>query len=127
MDAQDTYYAGTNKWLGRSSKRWFIVASSLCCRKAALETFTYAIVVDACGTGVNVNTVYPPANVDTGFFRDKPANQCHDLHTVIIFDEPTALLVGGLPARLGGIRLDRWVRSDDRDYYLRRMREPEAA
>lgn len=92
--------------------------------KAALEAFVYVLALEARGTGVNANTIYPSVKIDTGFFRHLPADQRHDLHPATILDAPTAFLVELPPGRLSGISLDQQAWDDDPDY-RRRLGEPE--
>lgn len=85
-----------------------------CASKAGVEMLARVLALELAGTGVNVNTVFPSAIIDTGFFAHLPPDSRPKLEPPDILNEAALFLARLGPGALSGHSLDhaRW-REDD--------------
>lgn len=81
-----------------------------CTSKAAVEMLARVLAIELAEDGVNVNTLFPSAMIDTGFFAHWDADARAALAPPTILDETAAFLAALAPGAATGRSLDqqRW-------------------
>ena len=92
-----------------------------CSSKAAVEMLARVMALELKNHGVNVNTLFPSAMIDTGFFAHWDQDRRADLAPATLLNEAAAYLADLPPGALSGhaVDQDRW----DRDPAYRRNLE----
>jgi 3-oxoacyl-[acyl-carrier protein] reductase len=92
-----------------------------CASKAAIEMLMRVMARELRSEGINVNSLFPSAMIDTGFFAHWSAAQRATLAPPDILNEPARFLAGLPSGSLSGVSLDqqRW---DDDAAYRERLR-----
>lgn len=85
-----------------------------CTSKAAVEMLARVMAKELAEKGVNVNTLYPSAIIDTGFFAHWPDEQHKTLSPPSLLNATAAYLVDLAPGAATGRSLDqdRWDKDD---------------
>lgn len=83
-----------------------------CTSKAAVEMLARVMALELASTGINVNTLFPSAMIDTGFFARWDAAARAKLAAPGILNETAAFLAALAPGAATGRALDqaRWVK-----------------
>lgn len=83
-----------------------------CTSKAAVEMLARVLAIELAPKGINVNTLYPSAMIDTGFFAHWPEEERRRLASPTILNASAAFLMGLPPGAATGRSLDqeRWDR-----------------
>lgn len=87
-----------------------------CSSKAAIEMLARVMALELAPKGVNVNTLFPSAIIDTGFFAHWDEDQRATLAPATILNETAAFLASLAPGQLTGHSLDHARWDNDRAY-----------
>lgn len=93
-----------------------------CASKSAIEMLTRVMALELRGDGINVNSLFPSAMIDTGFFAHLSESERSRLERPDLLNRTAQFLAGLQPGALTGASLDqqRW---DSDPAYQQSMRE----
>lgn len=87
-----------------------------CTSKAAVEMLARVLAIELAPDGINVNTLFPSAMIDTGFFAHWPDEERAELAPATLLNETARFLVTLPRGAATGQSLDQQRWDDDPDY-----------